>query len=116
MTLKKDVLGDLINTSDALSDRIIALSPPSTDHTSPEWIALQSLMRERDKINGVINQLIESAFNQVADGLDAQAAQLKQETDGLTKIKQTLDTVDDVVKVADAIVQVASKIVSMAAG
>jgi uncharacterized protein YdcH (DUF465 family) len=106
-----EILQNLFDERDALSDMIIEIQPRSDD----ERKQLQTLMRHRDSITGVINQIIAKNFNEAAAGLADKASALEKLTERLNQLNKTIGNVGTAIQVADEIIKVAVSIMALAA-
>jgi uncharacterized protein YdcH (DUF465 family) len=106
-----EILQNLFDERDALSDMIIEISPKNDSQRKQ----LQTLMKRRDAITGAINQIIAKKFDESADGLAGKIIALNKLTDQLNKLDKTIDNVNAAIQIADQIIKVAVSILALAA-
>lgn len=105
-----EILQNLFDQRKVLSDIIINSSPKNDDQRKQ----LQALMKSRDAITGMINQIIAKKFNEAAGGLSDKVSNLKKLTDRLNKLNKTIDDVNTAIQITDQIIKVVTSILALA--
>jgi hypothetical protein len=119
MIARDTTLSALYDARDTLADLIVGWAPdPQADAQvrAEQARQLKQLILQRDHINGAINDVILTKFQNVATPeLLAAAQELRATTDRLEQFGKAVDELNAVIRVADDIVGAAAKVIKLVA-
>jgi hypothetical protein len=107
--MKPDVLDQLFDIRDRLSDLLIELKP----ETAEEREEFNRLQRRRDGITGAIAQIIATDFKNSGPDLARMIDDLEARAKDLCKVKKTIDGVKDGIQIADQVAQLVTAIIKL---
>lgn len=110
MNAKTETLDILFGVRDSISDIIISLNPQ--DPAQRE--GLQMLLKQRDRITGMIQIIIASIFDDATAGLSEAIAQLEKAGDAIAALQKTLDGIKRAVEISDEVIQLAAAVIALA--
>lgn len=107
--MKSDLLDTLFGARDQISDVLIETVPTSPD----ELQMVRQLFMRRDRLSGLINQVLETMFKprDIAGELDA----LDQISGKLARVARNISGVRDAIDLTDQAIKVVTSLVALAA-
>jgi hypothetical protein len=109
---KMETLDMLLGARDTLTGWIVELSSQDPDQNAQ----LQKLLQRRDRVTGLVQWVVESAFKEAASGLAEAISNLEKATDQLAGLQQTLDNIGRAIAFTDNVVQMATTVIGIATG
>ena len=116
---KTDVLDQLFEVRDRLSDLIIELSPKTPPKTPPETpeerAEFDRLVRRRDGINGLVAQVIATAFQNASADLAHKVDELEAKARELGRVQKNIEGVKHGIQIADDVVMLVGSLLKLVA-